>query len=494
MAALASRRIIWQPQPGPQEALLRCPIREICYGGARGGGKTDGMLGRWLAHRQKYGALAQGIFFRRRYKQLDRVRDRGKQLFIPTGARFLSSKDEYRFIWPDGSSLRLRHLQTTDDADEYQGHEYNFMCFEEATQWPNPLPIDRLRAANRDSQGVECLFLLTCNPGGVGHQWVKERYITPNPAGYQPVEIRVPTLGGGREIVREVVYIPAKVWDNRKLLESQPDYIDNLYLSGPEWLVRAWLAGDWDIVAGGYLEGIWAPERHIVEPFMPPMEWPRWRALDWGFAKPFSVGWYAMDPDTSKIFRYRELYGYGGQANMGTREDVPGVKAQILELERHERQAGVEFRRNPADRSIWAKIGTQMGIEELFRKAKVKTSVGDTSEPVKWIKGENTPGSRVVLNALVVATLKHEQFAVTADCRHFLRTVPVIPADEDNPEDVDSDAEDHAWDEFKLSIASRRRNVRPPAAKDKGPTPFSGPWLEGIKNGKYVPPVPVPRQ
>ena len=479
--------VLWQPQAGPQTMLLSCPIREICYGGARGGGKTDGMLGHWLNHFIQHQGLAQGIFFRRKYKQLDRVRVRGLQLLKPLGFTFLSSGSDYMFVHPNGARLLLRHLKSTEDADEYQGHEYNWMCFEEATQWPMPTPIDRVRAANRDSNNVPCWFLLTCNPGGAGHQWVKDRYITPDKQGYRPIHIKFPKMSGAGFVEKEAVYLPAKVWDNKKLLDSQPEYINNLYLSGAEWLVRAWLAGDWDIIAGGFLEGIWKPERHIVKPFIPPTTWPRFRALDWGFAAPYSVGWYATNPDTKKIYRYRELYGYGGQPNVGTREDALAVRAKILEIEAPERKAGIEFRRNPADRSIWNEIGSQQGIIDLFHKGKCNVNGQLVDEKCLWIKGSNGPNSREGNNQIVVSALKNDQFAVTSDCKHFLRTVPPIPADEDNHEDVDTDAEDHVFDEFKMALASRRRTGRSKPIKQEDPAPFSGTFIESIKDGKFQP-------
>lgn len=469
----ATGPLLWKPQPGPQFFLLTCPIREIFYGGARGGGKTDGALGHWMQHERTYGAHALGIVFRRRYKQLDRVIQRGKQLFGPLGAKFHESKDHYWFQFPSGARLLMRHLNTVTDADEYQGWETNWLCFEEIVQWPDPTPIDMMRATLRSSVGVPCWFLATGNPGGPGTPWVKERYIDPAPP-YTPM----PALDDeGQPYLDELgqpsmrVFIPAKITDNPALLSNDPRYVTNLYQSGPAWLVRAWLAGDWNVIAGGFLEGIWKSERHIVKPFQPPLAWPRWRAMDWGFARPYSIGWYCKDPD-GRIYRYRELYGYGGKANRGTRESADQVAREIVRMEAAEIRAGCRFIRNPADTEIWAERGVSITVASLM-----------ADEGVRWARAKKGPGSRRNSAQVVVSHLRANTFAVTENCRHFIRTVPIIPADPEDPEEVDTEAEDHVWDEFCYSLVSRHRapNPPPPGRKKAEPTPSSSGDLSWIR-------------
>jgi hypothetical protein len=469
-------QVIWQPQPGPQTLMLMCPIREIVYGGARGGGKTDGTLGHWIKHHALHGGMAQGIFFRRRYKQLDRVVRRGKELFcsplLRDPAVFLSSQTLYKFVWPDGAELLLRHLERHDSWEEYQGHEYNWMCFEELTQWPTPDLMDKMRASNRDSRGVPCWMIATCNPGGSGHSWVKERYIMRAKPG-EPFQLSAFNEGSGVRIDRLAVFIPARVWDNPALLNSQPDYIDNLYLSGPAWLVRAWLEGDWSVAAGGFLLEVWDPRKHIVEPFKIPITWPRWRAMDWGFSRPYSIGWYAMDPDTKRIFRYREQYGYGGRANVGARQEASSVAIKVLQKESIEKKAGIVFNKNPADASIWHGIGTETTIAKIFRE-----------NGVKWVPAMMGPGSRKSGAQVVIDALRRNQFAVWSTCEHFLRTVPDVPADPDDLEDVDTESEDHAWDELRMSLVSRHRAEKQ-VQEEKEPAPFTGAWVE--KHGRQRP-------
>lgn len=491
--AQAVSSVLWQPQPGPQTAFLTCPISEIFYGGARGGGKTDAFLGHWLRHWATYGPLARGIFFRQSYKMLDQVVKRGKELFTPLGAKFLGSGDKYMFVFPDGAELRLRHLKSVDDANEYQGHEYNWIAFEEVTQWASPAPIDRLRAVCRSSQGVKCWFLMNGNPGGVGHQWVKDRYITPSAVtnGGRIAPHKVVFMVGDVAMEVDAVFIPATVWDNQKLLDSQPTYIHNLFASGPKWLVEAWLEGNWDIIAGGFLEGIWREDKHVVPPYEIPRTWPRFRCMDWGSARPYAIGYFAQNPDTKKLVLYRELYGWGGAPNIGTRETAVQCKARMLAFEAKERAMGVEFRKNPADPAIWAKLGHEQSIEEYFRKAECEIGGRKLKEPVRWIKADTSPGSRERNAQMVIALLKHDLFECFEGCTHFRRTVPTIPADEDNPEDVDTDAEDHMFDMFKMAAASRRRSLKIEFPVSNDPQPFTGAWVEGLKDGTYSIPRPA---
>lgn len=235
--ALTTR--VWEPQPGPQTLLLTCPVEDILFGGARGGGKSDALLGDWLSHAGGAGGNARGIILRRAMPQLEEIIARSHELFPQLGARWIAGNKTWRM--PDGSTLKMRWLERDADAANYQGHQYTWIGIDEAGTWEDPGPIDKLRATLRSPHGVACVMRLTANPGGPGHQWLKERYVQPAP----PL---TPFFDEVRRVHR--VFIPSKVKDNRKLLEADPNYIDRLKSSGPEWLVRAWLDGDWDASAG----------------------------------------------------------------------------------------------------------------------------------------------------------------------------------------------------------------------------------------------------
>ena len=314
---MSAPKVIWQPQEGPQTALVACPIFEVFYGGARGGGKTEGSIGDWLEHSGRYGEAATGVFFRRKFKQLEEVVARTSQLYSQIGAKY----NEQKATWsmPGGGRLKFRYLERDSDAQEYQGHSYTRVYVEEATNFPSPAPINLLRGTLRSAAGVPVGMRLTGNPGGPGHHWVKSRYITPDPRGYRVIKEDFEGLNK-ETITLERVFIPSKLNDNRLLQENDPFYVARLRQSGSEALVRAWLEGNWDLVDGAFFD-CWDPNLHILRVG----EWlhriPRWslrfRAFDWGYAKPFNCGWYAVSDGTwglpaEALVKYREWYGRRG--------------------------------------------------------------------------------------------------------------------------------------------------------------------------------------
>lgn len=233
---------IWAPQPGPQTRLLSCPADEILFGGAAGGGKTDALIGDWLAHMARSDGFARGLLVRHSYPQLAKIIERTTELYPRLGARWHAAEKYWSF--PCGATLKLRFLEKVSDAEEYQGHEYTWLGVDEVGNFKEPAPIDRLGARLRSAAGVKTRTIMTANPGGPGHHWLKERFVDKNRPG-EPFKDNV--TGKWR------VFLPSRLQDNKKLMESDPTYADRLKGSGPSWLVRAWLDGDWDAAPG---EGI----------------------------------------------------------------------------------------------------------------------------------------------------------------------------------------------------------------------------------------------
>lgn len=296
---MKNTEVVWSPMPGPQTALIQCPVFEVFYGGARGGGKTEGSIGDWLRHAAEYEANAVGIFFRRTRTQLVEVIERTQKIFPKVGARYRGSPD---FMWtmPGGARLKFAYLENDRDAEEYQGHSYTRVYVEEVTNFPSPKPINLLRATLRSAAGVPVGLRLTGNPGGPGHEWVKRRFITPNKGGYEI--LREEFVGmDGKPVVLERVFIPSKLADNERIRKNDPMYAARLQQIGSAELVRAWLEGDWDVVAGAFFD-CFSAERHIRPAaanleLIPPSAM-LFRSFDWGSARPFSVGWYAMADGT----------------------------------------------------------------------------------------------------------------------------------------------------------------------------------------------------
>ena len=213
--AATAYTIGWEPQPGPQTALLACPVFEVFFGGARGGGKTDGMLGEWASHADLHGKNAVGLMVRRERVQLLETIERSRQLYAPIGARYNDQDKMWR--WPNGARLRFAYLERDADADAYQGHSYTRVYVEELGTFPSASPVLRLMATLRSGEGVRCGFRATGNPGGPGHQWVKARYIDPNPAGWEIRKFTYENPWTRETIEQDRVFIPSKLQDNKFL-------------------------------------------------------------------------------------------------------------------------------------------------------------------------------------------------------------------------------------------------------------------------------------
>lgn len=432
--------VIIEPQKGPQSSLISCPCDEICYGGARGGGKSFGILIDWLSHEAKYKKLARGIVFRKTYKDLSDLIETAKDMFPLFGASW--NKTDKQWTFPSGAIFFMSYLKYDKDADNYQGHNYNWMGFDEAGGWSSPKPLDKLNACLRSAGGVKSRLILTCNPGGVGHNWIKRRFIDPAP----PMKVQHLEGGGTR------VFIPAKVSDNKLLLENDPTYIQRIKRSGPDWLVKAWLNGDWDIVAGGALDDKWDRKRHVLPHFQIPASWRVDRGFDWGSAKPFSVLWFAESDGTEciidgktrsfprgSIIIVREWYGAKKDTeeglNLGAAEIARGIK---------ERELGFEFTvyDGPADNSI----------HDVSNGNCIATDMED--EGISWEKSNKGPGSRMAgLNK--IRTMMGEAVKdypespglwIMEDCTSVISHLPILARDDKNIEDIDTNQPDHDYD------------------------------------------------
>ena len=448
---------IWEPQPGPQTDLITCPVFEVCYGGARGGGKTEGAIGDWLEHWGTYGNAANGIFFRRTTKQLEEVIARTKQIYPFIGAKFREQKGEWEF--PDGARQKFRYLERDSDADEYQGHSYTWAGVEEATNFPSPTPIDKIRATLRSAQGAKVRMVLTCNPGGPGHSWVKARYIAPCRTGYKVLRERFKNPFTGEEVELERVFIPSKLSDNPKLLRNDPLYVARLQQQGSEALVKAWLEGDWDIVLGAFFD-CFSSALHVL-----PADWAlripkgalRFRSFDWGSAKPFCVGWYAMSDGTwglprGALLKYREWYGTNGQPNVGLKMDAEPVAQGIIEREKLHDDWG-KVRYGVADPAAFRRDGGPSIMERMMAKG-LSFRPGDNRRKSGWDQ----------LRRYLTGDAGVPLLYFTENCEDTIRTLPALPHDEHDPEDVDTSSEDHAGDETRYAVMSR-----PHLAKEEEP-------------------------
>jgi hypothetical protein len=461
--AQAAQKYAIRAQEGPQKMLLQCPFEEVFYGGARGGGKSYGGLLDFNQHALMGGAHAKGILFRQTYPELEDLMAKADEIYPLVGAKWLASRRTWRF--PDGAWLKMRHLERERDALRYQGHEYTWVGIDEVGNYATPAAIDTLRATLRSPHGLKKRMYLSGNPGGVGHNWLKQRYVSPAPA-YHAIR-DVSKLTGA---VWRRCFIPAKVQDNQLLMQNDPGYIDQIVAAcvGKPWLLKAWLEGSWDIVAGGIVDDLWQADTHIIRPFSVPRTWRLDRSFDYGSSAPFSVGWWAESDGTTltmtdgrqrtfargTLFRIAEWYGWNGKANEGCRMLAKDIARGIKHREKAMGLTG-RVRPGPADTGIWDVINGTCIADDM-------ATVG-----VGFTRADKGPGSRRAgwealrqrLSDSLNAPIDQPGLYIFETCRHFIRTVPVLPRDKKDPDDVDTDAEDHIGDETRYRLRARKLDV-----------------------------------
>lgn len=457
----------WTPQPGPQTALVRCPIFEVFFGGARGGGKTDAVLGDWISHADLYGEHAIALMVRRTHVELVETIERSKQLFTPLGAQYHEQKSMWTM--PGGGRLRFAYLERDADANNYQGHSYTRVYVEEAGNFPSGVPILKLMATLRSGAGVPCGMRLTGNPGGPGHGWVKARYIDPAPLGWQIVTSTFTNPFTGAEVSRDRVFIPSKLSDNQYL---GGEYVANLHMAGSVELVRAWLEGDWNVVAGAYFSEF-GPQ-HIVRAHHIAPHLTRFRAMDWGSARPFSVGWYVINDGSMRAYprdaliKYREWYGMKpGEPNVGLKLTAEQVGRGIVE-----RNGADEITYSVADPAIFSEDGGP-SIAERMRRAETGAVSFRPADNARVKRGK-APGGWDMLRHRLVGDEGRPMIYFFDTCADTIRTLPVLQHDPLHPEDLDTDGEDHAADETRYACMSRPwSRVEEPAPPPRFPHPMA---------------------
>jgi hypothetical protein len=449
---------VWQAQAGSQELFLSCPLREVCYSGTRGPGKTDALLMSFAQHCGKgYGLHWRGVIFRKEYKHLDDIITKSKRWFNQFSPahrpRFLSSQGAMKWVWPDGEELLFRAFSDPDDYWNFHGHEYPFIGWEELTSWSSIDCYESMMSCNRTSRpgGLPLQVRSTTNPYGVGHNWVKQYFIDPAPYGV-PIknsegQARVTLFGA----VGENKFIDAEYLKTLRAL-TEPNKR------------KAWLFGSWDITSGGMFDDLWVREKHVLTQFTPPTSWRIDRAFDWGSSHPFSVGWWAESDGTpaviggverhfhrGSLIRMAEWYGCTGKPNEGLRLTAVAVAEGILS---RERSMKIAPKPGPADSAIYA-VTDDISIGQNMEKA-----------GVRWVPADKRAGSRkngweVMRGRLEAAANNTEKpgLYVMEGCRDFIRTIPSLPRDTRDPDDIDTDAEDHIADEVRYRCLAARHTV-----------------------------------
>lgn len=450
---IAEKPVIFAPHPGPQTEFLAATEREVLYGGAAGGGKTMAMIVDPL--RYCGNGNHRALLLRHTNDELREIIAKSKEIYplAYPGAKWSEQKSQWTF--PSGATIWLTYLDRDDDVLRYQGQAFNWIGFDELTHWSTPYAWEYMRSRLRTPDPSLPLHMrASTNPGSVGAWWVRKMFIDPAPWGepFSATNIETgeplvfPAVGpdgkphprAGQPLFKRR-FIPAKLSDNPSLLHSA-DYEANL-LSLPEVQRRRLLEGDWDVVEGAAFSEF---NRliHVTTPYTLPGHWTRFRGADWGYSSPGCVLWFAVTPDNELVV-YRELYFKG--------MDAEKVGEKVLELEANEHVSyGV------LDVSAWSRRG-DMGpsIAETMNKMGCRWKPSGRIA-VQGARNSRISGKMEVHKRLAIDPLtKKPRITIFNTCVNLIRTLPILSLDEHDSEDVDTDAEDHAYDALRYGVMSR---------------------------------------
>lgn len=529
------KKVVWSPLPGSQTLAMSCPAHIILYHGTRGPGKTDSQLMRFRRRvGQGYGRHWRGVIFDREYKNLDDLISKSLRWFPefndgPSGkARFLSSKSDYKWVWPTGEELLFRTVRRDADYWSYHGQEFPFIGWNELTKYPNDNLFEMMMSCNRSSFRPEDFPLIidgdiykktgeivlvepddryaqeyllpeiplevfaTCNPFGVGHNWVKKRFIDLAPPGKmvrKSTNVFNPRTQKREDVVKYQVHLFGSYKENKYL---SPEYVAELESIRDPNKRKAWLGGDWDVVSGGMFDDVWDESVHILRPFTIPHNWRIDRSFDYGSSAPFSVGWWAESDGSDvqlsdgtwvstvkgDLFRIAEWYGWTGKSNQGLRMLANEITAGIIE---REIAMGIHGRvkPGPADNSIWNVENGNSIAADMRKQVRVDNKL---YPGIEWLRSDKSPGSRIAgwerirrfldgakkktipdpkdPSKTIILPREHPGLFAFSNCRCFKDLFPNLPRDEDNPDDVDTDSEDHIGDEVRYRVLASEIGAR----------------------------------
>ena len=463
--------VVWQPQ-AKQIRFMERPEYEVLYGGAAGGGKSDALLIEAL--RQVGIADYRAIIFRKTFPQLQELIDRSQILYKRIYPRAVYNESKHVWRFPSGAKIFFGSMQRPNDRINYQGRRYDFIGFDELThftwaEYSYMFSRNRPSRAPRSKKKTRCYIRATTNPGGIGHGWVKARFIDPAPPltpMYETVTVKTPT--GPMEIRQGRIFVPATVFDNRELLDNDPMYLARL-ASLPPKERDALLYGNWDSFEGQYFtEFRTSPDpelcreagvsvedaqkqrrfTHVIEPFDlskgAARSWKIYRSYDFGYAKPFSCAWWAVDYN-EVIYRIMELYGCTETPNEGVKWSPEQQFRKIREIETtHPWLAGRHIE-GVADPAIWdASRGES--IAETAEKFGVYFTPGDHKRIPGWMQCHYR---------LQFDENGYPRMYVFNTCKAFLRTIPLLVYSQTYVEDLDTSLEDHVADEWRYFCMSR---------------------------------------
>ena len=439
------QNVVFKPNAGPQTEFLAAGEREVLYGGSAGGGKSFAMLAdplRYMGH-----PAFSGLLLRHTTEELRELIFKSQELYPKVWKGIKWSERKMQWVAPSGARLWMSYLDRDQDVMRYQGLAFSWIGFDELTQWASPFAWNYMRSRLRSTAHDLPIFMrATTNPGGIGHQWVKKMFIDPAPFGeaFDATDIETGEVlkypaghsKAGKALFKRR-FIPARLSDNPYLSESG-DY-EAMLLSLPEHQRKQLLEGDWDIKEGAAFTEF-DRKIHVVKPFPIPNNWVKFRACDYGYGSYSGVLWFAVSPDEQLVV-YRELYV--------SKVLATDLADMILEVE----SGDGNIRYGVLDSSLWHNRGdTGPSLAEQMIKKGCRFRPSDRS------KGSRVSGKNELHRRLQVDEFTNEpRIVFFNNCIETISQIPSIPLDKKNPEDVDTNAEDHLYDALRYGIMSRPR-------------------------------------
>lgn len=449
--------MIWRPYAGMQTRFLQSTAFETLAGGSRGPGKTDVGVINGLKPKYLTNSRARGLVIRKNADDLADWLDRARYYSAKYGGVVTGKPGIISF--PSGYKIKTGHLKDENAYTKYQGQEYHWILIEELTQIAREIDYLKLIASCRSSiPGLDPRVYATTNPGGIGHAWVKRRFIDPSPPNTKFI---------GSDTKRTRIFLPGTVDDNPAIVMNDPDYVK--FLDGlkdtDEELYKAWRLGDWNTFAGQFFREF-RTSIHVVKPFTPKADLMRVGGMDWGRTDPFCqlyatpvtikyTGLDKTDPTSTQLTDYTFTRVFVFQEVYGT-DKMPAEWGRIM--------------------NSHCDIGTVKWIEcdnMIFNKQDDgSTSIADqfydydpryhgrlkmqAHTQLSENKTQRINGWENIHKWLSIAPDGFPYLLITENCTNLIRTLPELVHDETNVEDVDQAAEDHGPDALRYMLKAIR--------------------------------------